>query len=35
MNYEILFAIGFAIFGFIIALKNLHKIRHAFLVPEG
>ena len=35
MNYEILFAIGFAIVGLIIALKNLQKIRHAFLVPEG
>jgi len=35
MNYEILFFIGFAIVGLAIALTNLHKIRRAFLVPEG
>src|SRR2546427_7308374 len=35
MNYEIPFAIGFAIVGLAIALTNLHKIRRAFVVPEG
>jgi len=35
MNYEILFSIGGAIVGLAIALTNLHKLRRAFLVPEG
>src|SRR5258706_2124411 len=35
MNYEIVFTIGLAIAGLAIALTNLHKIRRAFLVPEG
>ena len=35
MNYEILAVIFIAVIGLIIVLKNLPKIRRAFLVPEG
>ena len=35
MNYGILFVTGFVIIALALAVTNLPKIRHAFLVPEG